>query len=354
MTIYQVVPSLNSYDNVIGNYVSFFDKKLKNAGMESEIFVIDINEKLQNNNCDYYRNHPNLKEDDIVIYHICQKSSITEDVKIEKCKKIAIYHNTTPAHFFYQYFPELCQQQYESVLDIQSLNNNFDWCIADSEFNKQDLIRLGYNADKISVIPLLFDFTSYKEQCDVNIINKYNDDYINIIFVGQIVPNKKQEDIIRAYAYYKKYINSKSRLILIGSPAGSKYIKILKEYVSELDLDDVVFTEKIFFTELLSYYSIADIFLCMSEHEGFCIPMVEAMMFNIPIIAYDSTVIPYILNGSGILVDEKNPVLISKIIDRIVSNDNIKNEIINKQREQLETFNSENVFNKLMEIIKKI
>jgi len=157
--------------------------------------------------------------------------------------------------------------------------------------------------------------------------------------VGRISPNKKHENIIRAFAHYKKHVNSKSRLIFVGSDKGTeKYSECLKKYTEQLCVDDVIFVGHTDFPSLLAYYRIADIFLCMSEHEGFCVPLVEAMFFDVPIVAYNSSAIADTLSGSGVLIDETNPVLVSNVIDRIVNDAELKSAIIKGQRDRLADF----------------
>jgi len=354
MRIFQILVTIQ-FGDAIGNNTRLLNRAFRLAGIESRIYAINIDNKLLKEKDIFpYNKLPPLQPQDVVIYHMCESTVINADILKMKCKKIAIYHNTTPAHFFTQYIPEMCLKQTESLLEIQSLNNSFDRCIAVSEFNKQDLLRLGYEANKITVIPILLDFEDYKQTPDKNTINTYNDDYTNILFVGRIVPNKKHEDIVRVFAWYKKHINPNSRLILVGSPFGDSYMNRLKMYVKALDLQDVIFPMHVSFSEILAYYSIADIFLCMSEHEGFCVPLVEAMMFNVPIVAYNSTAIPYTLGESGVLVDEKNPVLISKIINSIVNNDDIKQEIIKGQQERLRYFDSNKIFNQIQNVIQQV
>ena len=156
----------------------------------------------------------------------------------------------------------------------------------------------------------------------------------------------------------KKHINPKSRLILVGSDSGmERYSGHLKEYADALELDDVIFTGHISFKAILAYYKVADVFLCMSEHEGFCVPLVEAMFFNVPIVAYDSSAIASTLGGSGILVKEKDPVFVSMVIDRLVKDAELREYVIAKQNERLKDFSYEKVresfVNGLSEFINK-
>jgi len=217
-----------------------------------------------------------------------------------------------------------------------------DYCLADSDYNKQELIEMGYKC-QIDVLPLLIPFEDYDKVPSAKVLEKYMDDgYTNLLFVGRIAPNKKQEDIIKVFNYYKKNINSKSRLIFVGNAGGMElYYEKLQCYVKALELDDVIFTGHVGFEEILAYYRLADVFLCMSEHEGFGVPLVEAMWFDIPIIAYNSSAIPWVLGDSGVLVNNKNSILWSRLIEKILQDTVLQNEILQEQRQRLSEFSFE-------------
>ena len=113
--------------------------------------------------------------------------------------------------------------------------------------------------------------------------------------------------------------------------------------MDELKLADVVFTGSIPFDEILAYYHLADLFLCMSEHEGFCVPLVEAMYFDVPILSYESSAIPYTLGDAGVLLGEKDPVLAGEMMHRILSDEALRQQILQKQRARLKDFSFEAV-----------
>jgi len=354
MRILQIATNLVPGD-AISNHVFELDKIFKAAGLDSWICGVDVDKRLHEKySIISFEELPKPDPQDIVVYHLCQKHYINEIIDKMICKKILIYHNMTPGYYYSEYLPEFSKHLDKSTDAMKAMNSCFDWCIADSEFNKQQLIEFGYNEEIISVIPIPLEFSDFNQPPDEKTVEKYSNGYTNILFVGRIAPNKKFEDIIRIFAYYKKHMNKKSRLILVGGSSSKKYLYKLKEYVKILETDDIEFTGKIPFGEILAYYSVADIFLCMSEHEGFCVPLVEAMLFDIPIIAYESTAIPYTLSGSGVLVDDKDPALISKIIDIIVTDETVRHEIIKGQQERLEFFNSEKVSCQVLKIIDKV
>ena len=203
---------------------------------------------------------------------------------------------------------------------------------------------MGYTCP-IDVRPVLIPYEDYKREPDAKTIKMYDDDFLNILFVGRVAPHKKQEDIIRAFCYYNRNINKKSRLFLVGSDGGMEsYSAALKKYVRELGLEEaVLFKGHVGFQEILAYYSVADLFLCMSEHEGFCVPLIEAMLFDVPVMAYSSTAIPYTLGGSGVLLEEKDPVFVGMMMDRVLQNPALKARILQTQEQRLEDFSYENV-----------
>ena len=197
-----------------------------------------------------------------------------------------------------------------------------------------DLLRAGYKCP-IYVFPIVIPFKDYECEPNKEIIKKYSDDRTNILFVGRLSPNKKVEDVIHAFAIYKRFYDPNARLFLVGSDAVEPYKEYLIDYINETKVDDIIFTGSVSFPDLLAYYSVSSAFVCMSEYEGFCLPLLEAMLFNVPIIAYNSSAVPYTLKDSGILINRKDFPLIAGWINRIINDSLLRNDVLNKQRVQL-------------------
>ena len=130
------------------------------------------------------------------------------------------------------------------------------------------------------------------------------------------------------------------------------YYKKLRDYIYGLDISDVYFTGHIGFDEILAYYKLADIYLCMSEHEGFCVPLVEAMFFDVPIVAYDKCAIKYTLGGSGFLLDDNDPLLTAGVINKIVTNSALRDKLIEGQRTRLKDFGYDTVSAQFIKYLK--
>jgi len=351
MKIIQLLPTLINGDG-IGNDTIAIDKIIKELGYKTKIYAEYIGPGIPKSIANRINKMPVLHEKDILIYHLSVGTTLNDQLQGLKCRKLIVYHNVTPPDFFNGYSQTSMNSCIEGIRDVQKLSNVADYCWAVSEYNRQELIGYGYKCN-IDVIPIVVPFEDYDKKPKQIIIDKYQDEYVNIVFVGRVVPNKKHEDIIKTFYYYKKYINSKSRLFLVGSFNGmERYYERLNKYVTELELNDVHFTGHIKFNELLSYYHLADVFLCMSEHEGFCIPLLEAMHFEIPIIAYADTGVKDTLRGVGIGMEEKNCKVAAELIDQLVIKEDFRKNIVNMQNERLKDFYYEKTRSKIEACLK--
>ncbi len=345
MRVIQMVSALLPGD-AVGNDALAIQRMLLEQGYETGIYYHLAHKKtaaLGKN-----REHLRLTEQDVLLYHHATGDDICYQMQDFPCRKVMIYHNITPPEFFEGFSKETQRGTQAGIQCTQYLADKMDYCLAVSEFNKQDLLRMGYTCP-IDVRPILIPFSDYEQEPDAATLRQYRDGVTNILFVGRIAPNKKFEDIIRAFYYYKTQKNPNSRLILVGSCGGMEnYQQALEQYVRQLGIEQsVVFSGHVSFPQILAFYHAADLFLCMSEHEGFCVPLVEAMFFGVPIVAYASTAIPSTLGGSGALAQEKDPVFVGELMHRILSDEQLKAQLIAGQKERLKDFSYEKISTQL-------
>ena len=139
------------------------------------------------------------------------------------------------------------------------------------------------------------------------------------MFVGRVIPNKKFEDVIRAFHAYRTRHNPRSRLLLVGSYGGfERYLAMLHALVARLGTPDVHFLGHVSNEELTALYDVADLFLCASEHEGFCVPIIEAFHKRVPVLAYAATAVPATMDGGGVLYDTKDPFEVARLMDAVL------------------------------------
>ncbi|WP_067047735.1 glycosyltransferase family 4 protein [Methanofollis ethanolicus] len=346
MKIHQILPSFSPGD-AIGNEVLLMRDLLRSWGYESEIFAQNISPAMR---ARPYREYEwESSPDNLLIYHFSIGSEVSDFVRGLPDKKVLIYHNITPSHFFCGINDTLVFLLEKGREELKSLSGDFDLAVADSEYNRIELERAGYH--NTGVLPLIIDFSKYGA-CNQDIIDAFSDDWTNILFVGRISPNKKHDDLLRIFYYYKR-INPKARLLLPGGYDGCEpYLRQLQDLARRLGLSDIYFPGKVPFRDLVSYYMASDIFLCMSEHEGFNVPLVESMFFGLPIIAYLSSAIPYTLGDAGVLVRSKNYMEIAELMNIILEDPGLRNRLIAHQRERLKEFEYEKVAAQFYAIVK--
>lgn len=350
--IIQVVSHLN-FGDAVGNDVIAIQRALEESGVTTAIYTNYIHKKLPLDIAFYADELPQLDKNDIVIYHFAVKDSLYKKIMKFECKKVIRYHNITPPMFFEPYNYKGVAATSAGLEEIALMKNTFDYGMTDSDFNRQDLIQMGYECP-IDVVPILIPFEDYAQEPDDEIINQYQDDWINIIFVGRIAPNKKIEDVINCFDEYKK-LNPKSRLLLVGNYDESDlYYNELIDMVMKKKMKDIVFTGHISFSAILAYYRVADVFLCMSEHEGFCVPLVEAMYFEVPIIAFAATAIPETLGDAGILIKDKKPENVAKIMDELIRSREMQHSLKEKAKNRLNNYQYNTVKHQILECVKKV
>ncbi len=343
MKIVQVLDYFTT-GNAVANCAVMYYRMTLQLGMDSVVVArLSDKKKLFVKNTSYLEH---LKEDDVVMYHMCIGTPLNETICHYPCRKVLVYHNITPPEMLIPYEPGIAKACREGLEQLLYMKDYFDICLAMSEFNKQELIRCGYRKELITVMPP-YGITRdmYQKEPDPETMQAYGDGWVNIVFVGRISPNKKQDELIRIFKYYKTYINEKSRLILAGGGDGNYYDR-LREYIKSLNVKDVIFTGQVSFSRLLAIYRTTTVFLCTSAHEGFCIPLAEAMYFDIPVIAYDAGAIRDTMGGAGILLKDKNPVLAAKLIREVCTDTRLRQRIIHRQRAAVQLYIQSAVFQK--------
>ncbi len=352
MIIEQFLPAFH-YGDAIGNSTLSFHKYLLEKGIDSRIISLTIDENMRDK-ASFFKDYRESSES-IKILHFAVPSELTDFFIKTKGKKVMVYHNITPAHFFVGFSDEFVKFTNEGRNHLKRLKDSFDMSIADSEYNAQELRELSYR--NVFVFPIMINFEEYSKPFNKPYYNLLNDERKNIIFVGRISPNKKIEDLIKVLFFYKKFISPSIRLIVAGNTATLlKYFYSVRDLASRFFLtsDDIVFTGHIPFDELLSVYKLGDIFLSMSEHEGFCLPLIESCCFQVPIIAYDAGAVSETINEAGIIVKNKNYEYIAGLVDEVIFNKKLNSKLKNYEKKRVEKYFNDSNPEKFLLILNKL
>jgi glycosyltransferase involved in cell wall biosynthesis len=301
---------------------------LQERGCDARIFTPNADAGLR---VEAVRNLPQFLRSgaDILIYHYAVAyPEALEYWRSLPCRKILKYHNVTPPEFFEPYhagYADLCRRGRDTVRALVAVKP--DLLLGDSHYNVQDLIEYGAPVERCTVLPPFHAIEDLQNlPADLNVLQRFGADSLravrNILMVGRIVPNKGYEHLIRSFALYRERYDQHCRLILAGKEEDplALYSGHLRRVVRDLDLRDaVVFTGRLSAAALKACYLSADLFAVQSEHEGFCVPLIEAMAFGVPIVALARGAVGETLGDSGIVWDENDPALFAASFYRLLS-----------------------------------
>jgi glycosyltransferase involved in cell wall biosynthesis len=350
--IHQFATSL-TYGDAISDEMLEIQKILRANGHTSEIFTRFYEPRMARFSHDFREYRKFSSPSNVVIFHFSIGSPVSKMFFRIPDKRIMIYHNITPYEFFLDYHRILSRECYKGRLEIKRFVDKVDLALGDSEFNRKELNSFGYK--KTGVLPLLIDFAKFDQKGDPVVRDIYSVKKWTVLFVGRVIPNKRFEDIIKTFYLYKKYYNADSRLIFVGDYRGmERYLYALQGLVHELALKDVTFTGSVEFTELLSYFHLADVYLSMSEHEGFGVPLVESFYVELPVVAYAAGAVEETMNGGGLLIHEKDFSRTASLLNYLQKNESFRMKIIDSQKKALEKYRKDNVSRILLDHIKSV
>jgi glycosyltransferase involved in cell wall biosynthesis len=327
--VHQVLATLG-YGDAIGHEVLGIQRVLRQSGYESDIFVETADRRLEPLTRDYRELVDASRPDNLLLHHFSIGSKASRTAYALPDRMALIYHNITPPEYFVGVHRTLARQCFRGRRELLAYVDRCEVALGDSEFNRQDLEALGF--PRTAVLPVVPGFKHLDLSPNPFVATQFDDDWTNILFVGRVIANKKIEDVIRAFHAYHTTFNSRSRLLIVGVfSLFERYLAALNHLVDELELTHVHFTGHVTDEELVAYYDIADLFLCASEHEGFCVPLVEAFYKSVPVLAYAATAVPSTMDGGGVLFDDKDPRHVAALMDAILSNAEIESVILDRQ-----------------------
>lgn len=349
MQIHQFHPTV-SFGDGISNQIISLQRLLRQMGYQSEIFCRQLPLQFESKVREIKQYKRYASPDNLLILHysLGYPADVWDWLHRLPDRKVVCYHNITPHHFFAginETFYDASQQGRQELPRLQLLTEA-GW--GDSLFNMQELIDNGWT--KTGILPIIFDPKRYSISPDKKILEHYHN-RPTIIYVSRISPNKRPEDVILTF-YYLKQIRPEAQLVLVGSAGGMElYQEYLQALVNRLGLSDVFFAGHVGAAEWAAYYRAAKILISMSEHEGFGIPLLEAMYYGVPAVAYKAGAVADTLGGSGVLITKKDYPAVAGLLDVLLSDETLRERIIARQRERLQDFLPERLTTQLQELL---
>jgi glycosyltransferase involved in cell wall biosynthesis len=353
MIINQWVPAAHKGD-AIGDSARRVRQMLRDRGYASDIYALTIDDELRGDVRQF--SEPDARTGEVTIFHFALPSPMTQAFAALDGARVLQYHNITPAHFFAPYDAGLFRLAALGRQELRSLVGHADLALGDSEFNRQELEALGF--ERTGVMPIAVNLERITDAPRRPALEKIlSDGLINILFVGRIVPNKCIDDHIRLAEVYKRYVDSYYRFIFVGRYDGlPRYYAQVRALITEFKMlpDRFWFTGPVPDEDLAAFYRWADAYVSLSEHEGFCVPLLEAMAADVPVLAYSAGAVPETLGGAGVLFAPKDLELAAEMLGTLVYDRPVRAAVLEGQRARLRDFSAARIEASLVRALEQV
>jgi glycosyltransferase involved in cell wall biosynthesis len=337
MVINQWLPAAHRGD-AVGDSARRVRGLLRKRGHASQIYALTIDDDLAGEIGSFA--DPAARTGDLTILHFAIASPMSEALAALPGGRVIQYHNITPARFFTKYDAGTAALVTRGREELAALAGRVDLALGDSEYNRHELETLGFS--DTGVFPIAVDTARLTEAPPRPALERVlGDGLTNILFVGRMAPNKKIEDILRLAEHYKRYVDAFHRFIFVGrEDACPRYYAMIRALMTKYQMT----SERFWFVgsvpdaDLAAFYRTASAYVSLSEHEGFCVPLVEAMATDVPILAYASTAVSETLGGAGVTFSPKDLEYASELLGLLVYDDDLREAVIAGQRLRLQDF----------------
>jgi glycosyltransferase involved in cell wall biosynthesis len=323
-------------------------------GHEAELYALAIDDDLKSEVRPF--SDPAARCGDLTILHYALPSPMTASFASLGGGRVLQYHNVTPAAFFAPYDSRLFRLASLGRQELATLVGHVDLALGDSEYNRQELRSLGFEA--AGVFPIAVDTARITQPAERPALEAVLEDgKVNFLFVGRIAPNKKIEDHIRLAEVYKRYVDTHYRFIFVGrNDVVPQYYSMIRSLIAEYRMlnDRFIFTGPVPDAELAIYYRHAAVYISLSEHEGFCVPLVEAMAADVPVLAYAAAAVPDTLGGAGVQFAPKDLEIAAELLGALAFDDGLRASVIAGQRRRLADFGDARIRSELATVLHQL
>lgn len=346
---YQFAPTI-AFGDAISNDAFELQRSFWSSGLRADVFVEEARPEVRA----FVRGWRDLEHeglrDAVLLIHVSMGNEYLDEVPKLAVRKAVIYHNITPARYFSGLNPHA---EHYSALGREQLKRLATTCelgIADSEYNRLELVEAGFA--ETATVPILVDWSTFDAPPDEAVTRRLADERTDIVAVGQILPQKGVTDVVRGFARYRERDRS-AHLYLVGTHAMSgEYLTRVRDEIARAGLSDAVtLTGSVSTEELVAYYKGATALVTLSDHEGFCVPLLEAMRSDLPIVAHGAGAIPETMGDAGILLEDKSPDRVAEALERVVSDRALRAQLVERGHTRIEAFSRDVVAQRMRDAL---
>ncbi len=322
--------------DAVSDQVFAIQRWLRDLGFDSEVFAERIQPELEGRVKPAREYRPEAAENCFIHHHAVGSDIAGRLMEFDR-PQILIYHNITPPQFFAYTDPILAAHLRKGRRQLEEMRPRTVLGLGDSGFNERELIELGYEVT--GVLPIVLDEDQFRTPTNETLATDCDAARPLILFVGRFAPNKRQEDLLKLH-YCLRRLSPNARLVLVGNTEFAEYVAWQERFAGELGLEKsaVQFTGHVSHQDMLTYYRCADVYVSMSEHEGFGKPLIESMYCGLPVVAYASTAVPDTLGEAGIQFHEKDFESLAELIQLLIEDYPMRQRVIARQRRRVQAF----------------
>jgi glycosyltransferase involved in cell wall biosynthesis len=336
MAIHQIVAGAAPGDAVTNTALDF-ETLLQRVG-PSRVYGCHIDPRLGAAVLPLSAFEPGGDPDDLIVYHLSiGEPEIVEFLLRRPERLVIVYHNIAPAEYYAVLDPRFAALLAGGRLELGVLRARAVLALAVSEYNADELEAAGYADVRVCPLPVDIGALSAVEPDPETMAELKGLDGPLVLFVGQLLPHKRPDLLIQAYHVLTTYLRPEAHLVLLGTGRFERYSRALGQLVAELNLHQASLPGWLTLEELAAHYRNAAVFITMSEHEGVCIPLLEAMSFDVPVIARRYAAIPETMGDAGLLLPaDAGPLLVAEALDELIGSQPLRAELIRRGRRQVE------------------
>ena len=347
--VHQFHPVLAPGD-AMSNHVFALQERLRGWGHEAHAYAIEAKEGA-GEVLSYRRLFRDVAPDDLVLLHFSMGHEVFTQLAKIRARKVLVYHNVTPAEFFRGMNPHSATYARLGRRQLVELAPAIELAIGVSAYNRRELDAAGYA--RTAEVPILIDWRAYDVAPDDAVLARWHGVRPLLLFVGRVSPHKRQDDLIRMLAYYRACIDPNARLVLVGGYRDQpQYHARLVALIAALHLEPAVTLAGAVSTpELVAYFRSASAFVSLSEHEGFGVPLLEAMRFDLPVVAYDAAAIGETVGGAGVLLQDRDLAQAAEAVGLVLERRELRERLVAAGRQRLEAFDPDRVAERTREVL---
>jgi L-malate glycosyltransferase len=353
VAIHQFIPALNPHD-ATGTHTLRTRDVLRRAGWRSEIFAEAIHDDLAGEAYKYWAYRDRAAEGDVALYQFTTSSSLAGFLAELALPLILDFHNFTGPELFAGWEPQSVVRATRAAEELDLLAPLALLGLAKSSFSERTLREAGCR--RTAVVPVLADYGRVNAEPDSRVLDELEElgaeGGTDILFVGRVVPSKAQHDLVKALWAYRRLYDARARLHLLGGTSSYEYNKSLQDFVDDLGLARAVrIAGEVSDASLAAYFAVAEVFLSLSVHEGFGVPLVEAMSAGIPVVTLEAGAVSETVCDAGLVLESTDPSFVAAALHRVSTDDVLRHRLIEAGRSRAASLAGDRVATELAQVI---